>query len=67
MLRYSDDSGQTWSEEHWRGSGRMGEYRRRVIWRRLGVSRLRVYEIVGSDPVIVGLIDSYTDVSKGSN
>ena len=39
MMRYSDDSGQTWSEEHWRGSGKIGEYRRRVIWRRLGVSR----------------------------
>jgi hypothetical protein len=56
MLRWSDDGGHTWSNEHWRSMGRIGEYGKRVIWRRLGMTeklRDRVYEISGTDPVPV--------------
>jgi Phage stabilisation protein len=55
-LRWSDDGGHTWSTEHLRGMGKMGEYGKRVIWHRLGTTtklRDRVYEISGSDPVKV--------------
>lgn len=54
MLRWSDDAGHTWSSEHWASMGRIGEYFRRVIWRRLGMTlklRDRVYEVSGTDPV----------------
>jgi hypothetical protein len=50
MLRWSDDGGHTWSNEHWRSLGKIGETRHRVIWRRLGSSRDRIYEISGTDP-----------------
>jgi hypothetical protein len=54
MLRWSDDGGHTWSNEHWSSMGRIGEYYRRVFWRRLGMTlklRDRVYEISGTEPV----------------
>lgn len=56
MLRWSDDGGHTWSNEHWAGTGAYGDYKKRVYWRRLGMTvklRDRVYEISGTDPVKV--------------
>ena len=53
MLRWSDDGGHTWSNEHWAGIGKIGEYYKRVFWRRLGMTlklRDRVYELSGTDP-----------------
>jgi hypothetical protein len=54
MLRFSDDGGHTWSNEHLSKMGKIGEYYRRVFWRRLGMTlklRDRVYEISMTDPV----------------
>ena len=54
MLRWSDDGGHTWSNEHWKSMGRIGRYGYRTIWRRLGATmkiRDRVYEVSGTDPV----------------
>ena len=54
MLRWSDDGGHTWSNEHWSPIGKIGVYQQRVFWRRLGMTlklRDRVYEISGTDPV----------------
>lgn len=50
MLRYSDDGGHTWSTERWKTMGEIGEYSRRVIWNRLGITkgRPRVYELSGT-------------------
>ena len=53
MLRWSDDGGHTWSNEHWATMGAIGVTRRRIIWQRLGISRDRVYEVSGTDPVKV--------------
>lgn len=62
MLRWSDDGGRTWSLEQWRSMGKIGEYRSRVIWRRLGQARDRVYEVVITDPIKRVLIDAWADV-----
>ncbi len=62
MLRWSNDGGRTWSSEHWRTLGALGAYRTRAIWRRLGQSRDRVYELVISDPVKRVLVDAWADV-----
>ncbi len=51
MLRWSNDGGSTWSNEHWTSIGRMGKYANRAIWRRLGWARDRVFEVSISDPV----------------
>jgi hypothetical protein len=63
MLRYSDDGGRSWSSESWQPMGRLGETRARVIWRRLGYSRDRVYEVKITDPVQVSLIGMDLDLA----
>jgi hypothetical protein len=69
MLRWSDDGGHTWSNEHWEKIGKIGEYGRRVIWRRLGMTmklRDRVYEISATDPVKTVILGAELMVS-GTN
>lgn len=59
MLRWSDDGGHTWSNEHWASMGRSGVYGQRIFWRRLGMTmklRDRVYEISGTDPVKIAIL-----------
>lgn len=59
MMRWSDDGGHTWSNEQWLPIGKIGEYFRRVIYRRLGMTlklRDRVYEISGTDPVKITIM-----------
>jgi hypothetical protein len=59
MLRWSDDGGHTWSNEHWRSMGKIGQTGYRTIWRRLGMTqklRDRVYEISGTDPVEIAIM-----------
>jgi len=51
MLRWSNDGGSTWSNEHWTSIGKIGRYTNRAIWRRLGTARDRIYEVAISDPV----------------
>jgi hypothetical protein len=59
MLRWSDDGGHTWSNEHWSPMGKIGAYYQRVFWRRLGMTlklRDRVYEVSGTDPVKIAVM-----------
>jgi hypothetical protein len=59
MLRWSDDGGHTWSNYHTASIGKIGEYYRRVFWRRLGMTlklRDRVYELSMTDPVKVAIM-----------
>lgn len=63
VLRWSDDRGKTWSNEHKRGLGMAGNFTKRVIWRRLGQSRYRVYELSVTDPVKVSVVDAYLKVA----
>lgn len=62
MLRFSDDGGHSWSNEKWTGIGKIGQTRTRAIWRRLGMSRDRVYEISISDPNKVVILGAELDV-----
>jgi len=69
MLRWSDDGGHTWSNEHWRSMGKIGEYGYRTIWRRLGMTqklRDRVYEVSGTAPVKLAIMGAELQVS-GTN
>ena len=59
VLRFSDDGGHTWSNEHWSSMGKLGLYGTRVFFRRLGMTlklRDRVYEISGTDPVKIAIM-----------
>ena len=69
MLRWSDDGGHTWSNEHWAPIGKIGEYYKRVFFRRLGMTlklRDRVYELSMTDPVKTALMGAELIVS-GTN
>lgn len=62
FLDWSDDGGHTWSNEHWTGIGKIGSYKTRAIWRRLGISRNRVYRLTISEPVKLSVIAAYADL-----
>ena len=51
ILDWSDDRGKTWSHSQQQSLGKIGEYGKRVIFRRLGQSFGRVFRIRMSDPV----------------
>lgn len=51
MLKWSNDGGKTWGNEHWRGFGSIGDYKRRAVWRSLGYARRRVYQLQVTAPV----------------
>lgn len=66
MLRWSDDGGHTWSNYHNVSMGRIGQYYKRAIWRRLGMTlkiRDRVYELSGTDPVKIAIMGAELFVS----
>jgi hypothetical protein len=50
MLRWSNDGGFTWSNEHWLPIGAAGVTKNRCINRLMGYARDRVYEINYTDP-----------------
>lgn len=58
-LRYSNDGGFTWSDLLKNDLGRKGDYSKRVIWRRLGSARDRVWEVSINDPIRFTLLNAY--------
>lgn len=70
MLRWSDDGGHTWGNEHWRSVGKAGEWGHRVFWRRLGMTeklRDRVYEVSGTDPVKIAILGAELELSGSTS
>lgn len=65
-LTYSNDNGHTYSSNHVASAGATGDYRKRVIWRRLGRARDRVFRVTGTvDTVQTCLVNAYLDVESG--
>lgn len=60
-LSWSDDGGHTWSSDHLASIGKLGEYKKRAVWRRMGRSRDRVFRLVVSDPVKRILLGAYAN------
>ena len=67
MLRWSNDGGSTWSNEHWTTIGKIGAYKNRAIWRRLGWARDRIFEVVVTDPVKAVIISANLKASEGES
>ena len=61
MLRWSDDGGRTWSNMKTCSLGKIGQFKKRARFQRLGQSRTRVYELSVSDPI------SFTVISANLN
>lgn len=67
ILRWSDDGGFTWSSELAISMGLSGQYRKRVIWRRLGQARQRIFEVsTGQNAANLVLYAAYLELS-GTN
>lgn len=67
MLRWSNDGGSSWSNEHWAPIGQEGKYLNRTIWRRLGWSRDRIFEVVVTDPVKAVIVSANLKATPGDN
>lgn len=61
MLRFSKDGGHTWSNEFLLPIGKIGKRKKRVIHRRLGISRDWVFELTISDPNKIAIIGAQLD------
>jgi len=63
-LKWSDDGGNTFSTGEAVSIGEYGERGVRAIWRSLGKSRNRIYELTISAPVKVIIIGAYSILKK---
>lgn len=63
-LDWSNDGGHTWSNKQEASMGRIGEYRTRALWRRLGRARERYYRITTSAKVKIVLVDGYLETRR---
>lgn len=66
MLRWSDDGGYTWSNEYWRTLGATGEYSKSAVWRKLGRSYKRIYELKFTDNLYCNIIGAYARIDPAS-
>lgn len=66
-LRWSNDGGYTWSAYLNISMGKSGQYLKRVIWRRLGQSRTRIFEVsTGQRGITLSMYAAYLE-PEGSN
>lgn len=66
MLDWSDDGGRTFGPVQLpRSLGKIGEYKKRVRWTKMGQSRNRVLRLTITDPVKRSLIGFYADLKAG--
>lgn len=64
-LAVSDDGGRTYKNPKFRQMGKIGEYKRRSVWRRRGRFRDRVHRVTITDPVKVSIIDASIEAETG--
>lgn len=67
MLEYSNDGGMTWSDVITRSVGAQGAFSSRVIFRRLGTGRDRVFRVTMTDPVDWALSGASLSVSPAEH
>jgi hypothetical protein len=63
-LSWSDDGGHTWSNDYLASMGAIGKYITRLVWRRLGYSRDRVFRLAISESakkVLIGAVMEGTE------
>jgi hypothetical protein len=67
MLRYSNDSGHTWSYETQVTIETPGEYTYRVVWWKLGCGRNRVWEISMTAPIKFAILGAVLEGEVGNS
>jgi hypothetical protein len=63
QFRWSDDQGNIWSNVRLASLGKIGEYAKRIEFRRLGYSRDRILEIRTTEPIFISIVDAYAELS----
>lgn len=67
ILRWSNNGGFTFGNDHILKLGKVGQYRRRAMKRRLGWARDRVFEIETTDPVYRVVVSANLTASAGAS
>lgn len=67
IFRFSHDGGYTWSNEKYCSLGKIGEYQKRALFWRLGLSRDFVFEIKIVEPIDVTILACEFDAEAGTN
>lgn len=65
-MRYSDDGGNTWSDDIIASIGKLGEYKTKAQWFQLGSSYERIFEFWGTDDTFTALLGAYAKVRKSA-
>jgi len=66
-LRYSDDAGNTWSDELWITVGALGVYDAVAEWWSLGRGRDRVWEVSSTSEALTVWLAAYLDIIPGTH
>lgn len=67
MLECSRDGGRTYGYKIQTSVGAIGQYRKRVVFRRLGYARDMVFRFTISDAVKVAIVDAYLNMRPGNS
>lgn len=65
MLSWSDDGGYTWCAERMLGMGKIGEYRKKLQFRRLGSSSLRTFKVRFATASMVNVLSASIEAEEG--
>lgn len=65
VLQMSNDGGETWGNPIYASLGKIGAYRTRARWQRLGYARDRVFRVDVTDDVKVQYLSAYMDTDPG--
>jgi hypothetical protein len=66
-IEYSDDGGKTWSNQRFISLGWPGQYRQRVIFYRLGMSRNRVFRVTDTNNCYTNISGAEITLELGAN
>jgi YVTN family beta-propeller protein len=66
LLSWSVDGGHLWSNDHEASMGERGKYLTRLIWRRLGYSKDRIFRVAISNAIKKVLIAAHIDATEGT-
>ncbi len=64
MMQISRDGGHEWGGELWRSMGRMGRYRHRAVWNRLGRARDWLFKFRITDPIKVVMVAAWGEYGR---
>jgi hypothetical protein len=67
QLRWSKDNGHTWSNWQQASLGQSGERAKRVIWRRIGLSRDLVFELQVANETVTRILGANAEFTLGES